>query len=84
MVKAMIKVMFVCHGNIYRLPMAEFICKDLVQKQGLRMNLLLFRPLQVLRKYLMVQVITYTLQQRQSLQSMAYSALVKGPFSFGK
>ncbi len=31
----MIKVMFVCHGNICRSPMAEFIFKDLVSKAGL-------------------------------------------------
>ena len=31
----MIKVMFVCHGNICRSPMAEFIFKDLVKKEGL-------------------------------------------------
>ena len=30
----MIKVMFVCHGNICRSPMAEFMLKDLVKKQG--------------------------------------------------
>lgn len=28
------KIMFVCHGNICRSPMAEFILKDLVEKQG--------------------------------------------------
>ena len=28
------KIMFVCHGNICRSPMAEFIFKDLAQKQG--------------------------------------------------
>lgn len=27
--------MFVCHGNIYRSPMAEFVFKDLVSKNGL-------------------------------------------------
>ncbi len=27
------KIMFVCHGNICRSPMAEFILKDLVEKQ---------------------------------------------------
>lgn len=31
----MIKIMFVCHGNICRSPMAEFIMKDLVNKRGL-------------------------------------------------
>ncbi len=31
----MIKVMFVCHGNICRSLMAEFIFKDLVVKEGL-------------------------------------------------
>lgn len=31
----MIKIMFVCHGNICRSPMAEFIMKDLVAKKNL-------------------------------------------------
>ena len=30
-----IKVMFVCHGNICRSPMAEFIFKKLVETEGL-------------------------------------------------
>ena len=29
------RIMFVCHGNICRSPMAEFILKDLVKKHGL-------------------------------------------------
>lgn len=29
------KIMFVCHGNICRSPLAEFVMKDLVGKQGL-------------------------------------------------
>jgi len=31
----MIKVLFVCHGNICRSPMAEFLFKDIVKKKGL-------------------------------------------------
>lgn len=31
----MIKILFVCHGNICRSPMAEFAMKDLVKKAGL-------------------------------------------------
>lgn len=30
----MIKILFVCHGNICRSPMAEFVCKDMVEKNG--------------------------------------------------
>lgn len=30
----MIKILFVCHGNICRSPMAEFIMKDLTEKAG--------------------------------------------------
>lgn len=31
----MIKILFVCHGNICRSPMAEFVFRDMVQKRGL-------------------------------------------------
>ncbi len=31
----MTKILFVCHGNICRSPMAEFVMKDLVGKAGL-------------------------------------------------
>lgn len=33
--KIMIKVLFVCHGNICRSPMSEYLLKDLVEKQNL-------------------------------------------------
>ena len=31
----MIKILFVCHGNICRSPMAEFVMKELVNKKGM-------------------------------------------------
>lgn len=31
----MIKLLFVCHGNICRSPMAEYVMKDMVSKAGL-------------------------------------------------
>lgn len=31
----MIKILFVCHGNICRSPMAEFVMRDMVTKRGL-------------------------------------------------
>ncbi|MCR4690601.1 MAG: low molecular weight phosphotyrosine protein phosphatase [Lachnospiraceae bacterium] len=31
----MIRVLFVCHGNICRSPMAEFICKKKIEERGL-------------------------------------------------
>ena len=29
------KILFVCHGNICRSPMAEFVMKDLLRQAGL-------------------------------------------------
>ena len=31
----MIRILFVCHGNICRSPMGEFVLKDMVRKAGL-------------------------------------------------
>ena len=31
----MVRILFVCHGNICRSPMAEFILKDMAKKAGL-------------------------------------------------
>ena len=30
----MIKILFICHGNICRSPMAEYVLRDMVQKRG--------------------------------------------------
>ena len=29
------KILFICHGNICRSPMAEFLLKDIVKKRGI-------------------------------------------------
>ena len=29
------KILFVCHGNICRSPMAEFVMKDMIEKAGM-------------------------------------------------
>ena len=34
----MIRVLFICHGNICRSPMSEFILKDMVEKRGIKDN----------------------------------------------
>ncbi len=31
----MIKILFICHGNICRSPMAEYMLKDMVNKRGI-------------------------------------------------
>ena len=31
----MIKILFICHGNICRSPMAEFVLKDMVTRRGI-------------------------------------------------
>ena len=33
------KIMFVCHGNICRSPMAEFVMKSLAQKAGAELHI---------------------------------------------
>lgn len=33
------KILFVCHGNICRSPMAEFVMRDLLRREGLEMHI---------------------------------------------
>ena len=37
----MIKILFICHGNICRSPMAEFILKDMVEKLNINDNFII-------------------------------------------
>ena len=39
--KKRIRILFVCHGNICRSPMAEFVMKSLMQEAGLEDNFLI-------------------------------------------
>lgn len=38
--REMTRILFVCHGNICRSPMAEFVMKDLVRRAGLERDFL--------------------------------------------
>ena len=38
----MIKILFVCHGNICRSPMAEYVLKDMVEKRGIANQFYIF------------------------------------------
>ena len=38
----MIKVLFICHGNICRSPMAQFVLQDMVNKKGLESQFEIF------------------------------------------
>lgn len=37
----MIKILFICHGNICRSPLAEFVMKDIAAKAGLADNFII-------------------------------------------
>ncbi|WRK52433.1 hypothetical protein SD457_18945 [Coprobacillaceae bacterium CR2/5/TPMF4] len=49
----MIKILFICLGNICRSPMAEFVFKDLVEKEGLSNHFLFNQPALVVKSVLL-------------------------------
>ena len=64
--KVVIKIMFVCHGNICRSTMAEFVMKDLVRKAGLADKFIINLPLQVVKK----SAVILTMAQKAKLREM--------------
>lgn len=50
-VSKLIKILFVCHGNVCRSPMAEHVFKDLIKKDGKESNFL-FPLLQPMMRFL--------------------------------
>lgn len=64
------RIMFVCHGNICRSPMAEFIFKDMIKRRGQRITFLSIRLPQVPKKYGTESEIQFIHRQKKSLQGI--------------
>lgn len=71
--KNMIKVLFVCLGNICRSPMAEFIFKDMIKKQGIE-DRFYVRSAATSNEE---KGIPFTLPQRKSWQKTVSAAMEK-------
>ena len=77
----MIRVLFVCHGNICRSPMAEFIFKDMVNNRGVSDQF--YTPLQrrVQRKSGMESVTRYIHRRSVNWRNMGLHVKGKGQYS---
>lgn len=60
--------MFVCHGNICRSPMAEFIFKDLAKKKGIADHFLVASSATSRKKFGTESAIRFILRQKTSLK----------------
>lgn len=67
----MLKILFVCHGNICRSPMAEFVMKDLVRREGLE------------REFLIASAATSTEELGNPVYPPARAMLARHGFSCG-
>ena len=70
----MIRVLFVCHGNICRSPISEFVMKDMVTKRGIKANFTLRLQPPVQRKSGMESGIRFIRRQSGNWQSMGFPA----------
>lgn len=64
----MIRIMFVCHENICRSPMAEFIFKDMLKKCGREIEIIVLQVLRVRRKYGTKSAFLSIHRQKRNLQ----------------
>ena len=69
----MIRVLFVCHGNICRSPMAEFVFKDMINKKQLALSLFIGAGL------ILIKLIKLALASPNDMQLQTVSSL----FSMG-
>ena len=77
----MIQIMFVCHGNICRSPMAEFVLIDMVKRRGLEKDFVITSSATSTEKYGMESAILFIRLQRLFLKVTALTQAVKEPFS---
>ena len=71
----MIKIMFVCHGNICRSPMAEFIFKDLAKKKGIADHFLVASSATSRKKFGTGSAIRSIRRRKPSLKGMGCLAM---------
>lgn len=77
----MIKIMFVCHGNICRSPMAEFIFKDMLQKCGREKEFVVASSATSTEEIWNGIGIQSICRQGKNLQNMGFHAREKEPYS---
>ena len=77
----LIKIMFVCHGNICRSPMAEFIFRDMVKKGEIADRFVINHLLRVRRRYGTGLEILFIRRLSVSLQNTESVVTARGLFS---
>ena len=68
----MISVLFVCHGNICRSPIAEFVMKDMVTKRGIKAKFYIASAATSTEKSGMESGIRFIRRQSGNWQSMGF------------
>ena len=76
-----VKIMFVCHGNICRSPMAEFIFKDLAKKKGIADHFLVASSATSRKKFETESAIRSIRRQKPSLKDMGCPVAASARFN---